>query len=93
MNGSRFSKRLAEARRRVKSRLYAEVAALARGDPDAGRQPQALNLFKRLTDLEQADGPGSLERLLSGLPEDLARQLRLALRQLLDARADAAGPD
>jgi hypothetical protein len=93
MNGGRFSKRLTEARRRVKSRLYAEVAALARCDPVAGQQARALNLFKRLTDLEQADGPGSLERLLAGLPGDLARQICEALRRLLDERGVPAGRD
>jgi hypothetical protein len=93
MNGGRFVKRLAQARRRVKSRLYAEVAALARGDPDAAQQARALELFQRLTDLEQADGPGSLERLLAALPGDLARQIRAALRRLLDDRGVPAGPD
>jgi hypothetical protein len=84
MTGRGVRKRLVDARRRLKERLYAQFGSLIRNEFDDEGQAEAFGLVKRLTDLEQADGPGSLERVLGHMPPEMARQIRQALWRLLN---------
>lgn len=83
MTEGRFRKRLVDARRQLKGVLYARFGSLIRGELDEQKQALAFDLVKRLTDLEQADGPGALERVLGHMPPLLAQQIRQALWRLL----------
>jgi hypothetical protein len=68
----------------LKGLLYAEVGALLQSELDMDRADYALLLFKRLNELEMQDGPGALERVLNGLPEVVASQIRQELCRLLE---------
>ncbi|HKB36040.1 MAG TPA: hypothetical protein VKD72_06270 [Gemmataceae bacterium] len=79
-----FVKRLGDLRKRLKARLYSELGALLQGDLGADKADLALDLFCRLGDLERQDGNGAVERLLAGLPNGAAIQIRQELGRLLD---------
>ncbi len=93
MRQGKFLKRMTVARQRLKDRLYARFGALLRGEPEAEGQPRTFGLFERLIELEQEDGPGSLERLLNRLPDGLGQQIATELRRILDERADPEGTE
>ncbi len=92
MRGDRLGARLAGVRRRLKVRLYDEVGDLLRGDLGPDGADHASDLLMRLSELELEDGDGGLERLLSGLPEGAACQIRQELRRLLDEEVSAGTP-
>jgi hypothetical protein len=84
MRRDAFLRRLTEARRRLKQQHYAELRGLVQGHPTGEQVGRVLDLVTHLAELERDDGEGGLERLLAGLPGDLADQLRQALRRSLD---------
>jgi hypothetical protein len=86
-----FLKRLAAVRRGAKVWLYAEIGALVRGETDERRAARAMVLIEYLSELEQEDGPGGLERLLAGLPRGLGEQVRQELGRLLKEEAAGEG--
>jgi hypothetical protein len=85
-----WSKRLAEVRRQLKCRLYADLSDLVEGEIDEDTTAKVVELFNRLADLEMEDGPGDLARLLAGLPPAFVNELRQKVQRLTDPQSPDA---